>query len=237
MNPSEHNQYLSIGFATWPQVPELVRNNRIMQSSPQSEHADTIIRNHVMMSMGAGVIPIMLADIVAVTALQIDMVRQLCRVYEVPYEDTRGKAVVSAITTSTLARTGARSLIKAIPGIGWAVGGVAVSVFAGASTWALGKVFKQHLAAGGTILDFDTSGIKKAYQDLFEKGKEVVKEWKQQETEEAIVVESTETEAPGMDAQAAVDRLQKLQEWLERGVIDQTEFDRLKKALMEDLPA
>ena len=46
-------------------------------NSERTKHAETIIRNHVIWSMGAGMIPILVADVFAVSALQLDMIRQL----------------------------------------------------------------------------------------------------------------------------------------------------------------
>lgn len=62
--------------------------------SDRSKHADTVVRNHVIFSMGAGFIPIPVADIFAVGASQLDMIRQLCRVYEIDFQETQGKAIV-----------------------------------------------------------------------------------------------------------------------------------------------
>lgn len=156
----------------------------------QSQHAETVIRNHVIWSMGASyIIPLPIADVFAVSALQLDMIRQLCRVYDIDFAETQGKAIVSALTTSTMARAGARSLIKVIPVVGSVVGGITTAVINGASTYALGEVFKKHFANGGTFLDFDTDRLKKLYREKFEKGKKVAKEWKDE-------TETTEQEAP-----------------------------------------
>ncbi|MCG8326423.1 MAG: DUF697 domain-containing protein [Chitinophagales bacterium] len=130
--------------------------DRIMSNdnSERSKHADTIIRNHVIWSMGAGLIPVLVADIFAVSALQLDMIRQMSRTYDINFSETQGKAIVTSLTSSTLARVGAGSLVKLIPGVGSLIGGATVSIFAGASTYALGQVFKRHFESGGTILDF-----------------------------------------------------------------------------------
>lgn len=204
------------------------------QSTPEA-HAETIIRNHVVMSMGAGIIPVMIVDIVAVTALQVDMVRQLCQLYQVDFEENKGKALISSITASTVARAGARSLVKALPGIGWMIGGVTVSLFAGASTYGLGKAFQKHLAAGGTLLNLDLSALKRSYRDLFEKGKEVVKDWKKETpTAEPAGKEKTDTPDPIHPDPSA--RIRELAEWREQGILTEEEFQRLKKALMDQLP-
>lgn len=150
-------------------------------NTDKNRHAETIIRNHVVWSMGASyIIPLPIADVFAVSALQLDMIRQLCRVYDIDFAETQGKAIVSALTTSTMARAGARSLIKIIPGIGSVVGGITTAVINGASTYALGEVFKTHFAHGGTFLDFDTDRLKKLYNESFEKGKKVAKNWKEE---------------------------------------------------------
>lgn len=202
-----------------------------MSTAPQNQHADTIIRNHVVMSMGAGIIPIMLVDIIAVTALQVDMVRQLCKVYNIDFEETKGKALISSITASTIARAGARSLVKALPGIGWMIGGVAVSLFAGASTYGLGKAFEKHLASGGTLFNVDISALKQSYRDLFEKGKDIVKDWKK-EAEGA----SSDESVPDVNATDATDRMRELADWRDKGILTEEEFQRLKKALLDQLP-
>ncbi len=153
-----------------------------MSANNNLEQADNIIRNHVIWSMGAGFIPVMVADIFAVSALQLDMIRQMCRVYNVDFQETQGKALVTSLTSTTLARLGAGSIVKLIPGLGSMLGGATVSAFAGASTYALGEVFKKHLESGGTILDFDPDRLRKYYKEKFEKGKTVAKEWQGEQT-------------------------------------------------------
>ena len=153
-----------------------------MSANNNLEQADNIIRNHVIWSMGAGFIPVMVADIFAVSALQLDMIRQMCRVYNVDFQETQGKALVTSLTSTTLARLGAGSLVKLVPGLGSVLGGATVSAFAGASTYALGEVFKKHLESGGTILDFDPDRLRKYYKEKFEKGKTVAKEWQGEQT-------------------------------------------------------
>ena len=190
--------------------------------SDKAKHADTIIRNHIAWSMGASfLVPIPVADIFAVGALQLDMIRQLCRAYGVPFSETQGKAIVSALTSSTLARAGARSLIKLVPGLGTLIGGLTVSIFNGASTYALGEVFKRHFETGGTILDFDVEGLKNMYKEKFEKGKEVAKDMKHEIPEE----EESEN-VPDL-----VDKLKDLAELKEKGVLTEEEFNEMKKQL------
>jgi uncharacterized protein (DUF697 family) len=195
------------------------------QDSEQSKHADTIIRNHVIWSMGAGLIPVLIADIFAISALQLDMIRQLCKVYNINFAETQGKAIVTSLTSSTLARITAGSVVKMIPGLGSIIGGITVSVFAGASTYALGEVFKKHFSSGGTILDFDPERLRKLYKEQFEKGKKVVEELKK------------EKPADGGNPSTATDvvsRLKALAELKDQGILTEEEFTAMKKKILEE---
>ncbi|MEL6721129.1 MAG: DUF697 domain-containing protein [Bacteroidota bacterium] len=203
--------------------------------SDRSKHADTVVRNHVIFSMGAGFIPIPVADIFAVGASQLDMIRQLCRVYEIDFQETQGKAIVSALTSSTLARVGAGSIAKAIPIVGSFVGGVTNSILAGASTYALGEVFKRHFETGGTILDFDVDRLKKVYQEKFEKGKEVAKEMKKEEEQKKAGFKTDESSATATASSGITERLKELANLKESGIITEEEFQKMKQKLIDSL--
>lgn len=228
----------------------------------RTKHADTIVRNHVVWSMGAGLIPVLIVDIFAVTAMQMDMIRQLSKLYGNEFSETRGKAIVTALTSSTLARITAGSIAKMIPVVGSFVGGVTVSIFAGATTYALGQVFKKHFEDGGTILDFDVERLRKLYKEQFEKGKKVVKDWKKETdmntpppptegfgepiiVEDPVVMETAATETePATEAKEkpssvssskVLDQLEKLSALRESGAITDAEFKELKKKLIARL--
>jgi uncharacterized protein (DUF697 family) len=215
--------------------------NTIMsdQNSDQNKHADTIIRNHVIWSMGAGLIPVLIADIFAVSALQLDMIRQLCKAYDVDFKETQGKAIVTSLTGTTIARLTAGSVIKLIPGIGSIIGGVTVSMFAGASTYALGEVFKMHFSKGGTILDFDPDRLKKYYKEKFEKGKNVAKQMKEEQEKAEKEKKKSSTEPTAKvdhteDPNDVLARLKELGELKASGVISEEEFEKMKKKLIDE---
>lgn len=210
-------------------------------NNERGKHAETIIRNHILFSMGAGVIPVPVVDIFAVSASQLDMIRQLCKVYDQDFSESQGKAIVSSLTTATLARLGAGSLAKLIPLVGSFVGSVTNAILAGASTYALGQVFKIHFETGGTILDFDTKRLKKLYDEQFEKGKKVAEELrKQQEAKRKAAQEAApkasdafdESSDQAPDPSAIVDKLKELAELKKEGIISDEEFEKMKKKLI-----
>ena len=243
----------TIGEQTTKRVYNMMRDKKNQNvpepSEDPNEDANTIIRNHVAWSMGMGLIPVLMADIFAVSALQLDMIKQLCKVYGVDYKETEGKAIVTSLTGSTLARLGAASVVKLIPGIGTVLGGITVSSFAGASTYALGEVFKKHFSEGGTILDFDPKRLKNYYNSKFEKGKDIAKqvskepnvtvtadpELKNEEQLEIIKTPEVTKKTEEMSAEAMIARLKELDGLRKEGIITDEEFQSMKSKLLDKI--
>ena len=187
--------------------------------------ANSIINNHVMFSLGAGLVPIPILDIAAVTAVQLDLLRQLSNLYDIDFKENIGKNLISALSSSTLARVGA-SFIKVIPGIGSLIGGVSMSIMAGASTYAIGQVFARHFASGGNFEDVVMDKAKKMYEEEFEKGKEVA--GKMNKNKKAGKPKA------GINEQV-FDQIEKLATLKEKGAITDKEFQTMKDKLLKDL--
>ena len=180
--------------------------------------ADKIVRSHVIWAMGAGLIPLPLFDLAAVTAIQLDLLKQLANLYNANYSQAQGKAFVTALTGSTFAKIGS-SLIKAIPGVGTLIGGLSMSALSGASTYAVGQVVISHLETSNEFLEVDLNAAKAAYQDAYEKGKEFVSGLQDQEDTGQDVFKS----------------LQKLGQLRDQGVITEEEFEAQKQKLLDRL--
>ena len=200
------------------------------ENTERDKHADTIIRNHIIWSMGAGLIPVPIVDFFAVSGVQLDMIRQLCKVYEQDFKESEGKAIITSLTGSGLARMGAKAMIKLIPGIGSVIGGVTMAVLAGASTFALGEVFKKHFETGGTFLDFDAKRIKKMYNEKFEKGKKVAE---QLHKEQAKKHPPAEPVVENKSAGKLAEKLRELSELKKEGLISDDEYNAMKKKLID----
>jgi uncharacterized protein (DUF697 family) len=199
------------------------------EQTEREKHADTIIKNHIIWSMGAGLIPVPIVDFFAVSGIQLDMIRQLCKLYEQNFEESQGKAIITSLTGSGLARMGAKAMIKFIPGIGSVIGGVTMSVLSGASSYALGEVFKKHFETGGTFLDFDMARLKKMYNEKFEKGKKVAEQVsKEQERKRQAAEETLSNKSSGK----LVDKIKELAELKREGLITEEEYNAMKKKLI-----
>ncbi len=146
------------------------------QTEAQSPHkiADSIVKNHMYGSMGVGLIPMPLVDLVALTGIQLNMLRKLAKNYDVPFMQDKVKNLLGSLMGSSvpLVLTGVfASLIKTIPIVGQTTGVLALPALAGATTYAVGKVFKQHFATGGTFLNFDPDAVRDYYEKMLKEGK------------------------------------------------------------------
>jgi uncharacterized protein (DUF697 family) len=169
-------------FAPWPIVETAIRG--FFESKPgevavanagieRRERADGIIRKHVLWSSGAGLIPIPLADVAAVTAVQVSMLQDLTKLYNAQLSEPALQNFVTALTGGMLARLGA-SVVKAIPGVGTLVGGASMSILSGASTYAVGKVARDRLESSGNLANVDMAKAKRDYGKVYESGKDYV---------------------------------------------------------------
>lgn len=146
------------------------------------DKANNTVKNYMLVSMAIGVIPLPLVDLAALTAAQLKMLHSLSKLYEVEFSKNMGKSIIAALLGSVVPSTTAMttaSVTKFIPVIGSATGTIAMVALAGASTYAIGKVFIQHFEAGGTFLTFDPEAVRAYFAEEFKKGQEVAAELKQ----------------------------------------------------------
>lgn len=140
--------------------------------------ANDIVNNNIALAMGAGLIPLPWVDFAAITAVQLKLGKELAQHYGVDYREDQVKGVVVALIgayTSTAAATTAGSMLaKTLPGFGSVIGIVTLPIVAGAITYAVGKVFVQHLESGGTFLGLNAPDVQAGFLREVEKGKEVV---------------------------------------------------------------
>jgi uncharacterized protein (DUF697 family) len=133
-----------------------------MTDAQRDQLASELVDRLSLWSGAAGLIPLPLADIAAVGGVQLYMLRRLSEIYGVPFADNVGKSVIASLAGSLLPASTAvtttmavGSMLKALPGVGWAIGAMTMPAYSAGATYIIGKVFIQHFASGGTLLDFN----------------------------------------------------------------------------------
>jgi uncharacterized protein (DUF697 family) len=139
--------------------------------------AETLTRDHMVMSLAAGLVPVPLLDLAAGAGIQIFLLRRLCALYGVQFSERMARGAVFALLGGVGAGALASGLfatgVKLLPGAGSVLGVVSMPVSLAAFTYGIGKVFTAHFEVGGSLHDFDAAAHRGAFRDLARSGRQV----------------------------------------------------------------
>jgi len=140
----------------------------------RDQAASRLVDRFAVWSGVAGLVPVPVVDVLAVGALQVQMLRRLSQIYDVEFSENRGKALIAALAGCMIPATsgmGAASALKAIPVVNLLAAGFVMPVLSAGATYAIGKAFIQHFESGGTLLDFNPPDYRefvKAQKEMWE---------------------------------------------------------------------
>jgi uncharacterized protein (DUF697 family) len=147
----------------------------------RENQARRTVKKYMWFSAGVGLLRLPFLNIAGITALQLRLLQVLSEYYDVPFSRDLGKKIIasllgSIVPTSLSGVLGGTvglfaSSIKATTVARSIIGGLSMPVFAGASTYAIGKVFIQHFESGGTFLDFEPAKVREYFRQQFDKGR------------------------------------------------------------------
>ncbi len=132
--------------------------------------AHDIVKKYMLLSTGAGLIPILFLDGAAVAGVQLKMLADLSKLYGVSFQENAGKAAIAAAAGFVIPHAAAwGALAGAIQGLS-VLGAPLAAAFAGAYSWAMGNMFIQHFETGGTFLNFKPEELRSYFKSLFDNG-------------------------------------------------------------------
>jgi uncharacterized protein (DUF697 family) len=134
-----------------PETPELTPSARL-------DMATKLVDRFALWGGVGGLIPVPVVDVAAVAGVQLQMLRRLSQIYNVPFSENGGKAVIAAMAGTMIPATsgiGAASMLKSVPILGTIASGFIMPALSAGATYAIGKAFVQHFESGGTLLDFN----------------------------------------------------------------------------------
>ena len=129
-----------------------------LTAEQREEMASSMVDRFAMWAGAAGLIPVPVIDLVAVGGLQLQMLRRISQIYDVPFAENRGKAILSSLVGAAVPTTSALGLadaLKVVPFVGTAISAFVMPALAAGATYAIGKTFILHFSKGGTLLDFN----------------------------------------------------------------------------------
>ncbi|EDN66162.1 conserved hypothetical protein, membrane [Beggiatoa sp. PS] len=144
------------------------------QTKIKVDEANHIVKKYMAGSMVVGLVPIPCVDLVALIGIQLKMLHRLANLYKIEFSKQKGKSLIASLLGGGIPVSlsgSVFSLVKGIPFYGQITGMISMSVFSGASTYAIGKVFTQHFESGGTFLSFEPKKVTEYYEQQFEIGK------------------------------------------------------------------
>jgi uncharacterized protein (DUF697 family) len=128
-----------------------------MNNVARGEKARRIARSYVGWAVGAGLIPFPLVDVGSLVLLQVKMLTEIARIYEVPLGRERARTLVMStvggLAPQGVALTGIPALLKFIPVVGTLLGVAVMPAAAASSTLALAEVFIRHIETYGHVPD------------------------------------------------------------------------------------
>lgn len=142
--------------------------------------AEMIIKEHMIASLGLGLIPIPLLDIATGIASNVVLVNRLCALYHQPFKASVARGAIltlmGALGSVGAAVTVGFSLAKFVPGIGTVAGNVTLPIANAATSYVIGKMFVGHFEMGGTLFDFDPRSNVPQAQAAYAKGRDMAAE-------------------------------------------------------------
>jgi len=140
----------------------------------RADAAMGIVKTNMLWSAGAGVLPIPLVEFVAITAVQVKLIKELSEHYDTPFRKDLAKSSVIALLSSlgsvTIGKVLATSSLRAIPVIGPLIAVLSLPAISAGVSYAVGRVFISHYEMGGTLLDFDPDAVKDYFKSMFDEG-------------------------------------------------------------------
>lgn len=144
----------------------------------KTTEANGIVKKYMLGALGVGIVPFPLLDMAVLSGIQLKMLHSLANLYGVKFSDHIGKSLITSLLGGGIPLSlsfNLVSLLKSLSPYGKIAGMISNSLFSGASTYAVGKVFIQHFESGGTFLNFNPQEVRDYYTQQFKKGKEEVR--------------------------------------------------------------
>lgn len=137
--------------------------------------AEQIIKRQVKWAAAAAIVPVPLLDLAALATVQVKMIKNIAQCYGATASESSLKPLVASLL-GTLGAAGISggllgSSAKVIPVTGTILGSIGFAAFGSAATYALGRVFASHFAAGGSLENFNAGAASQRLKSEFQKAR------------------------------------------------------------------
>lgn len=131
--------------------------------------ANRTIRNYTLAAMGGGAISHPLFSGLAVTTLQVMMVKSLCDLFGVPFLNRRTNVIINSALGSAATQLVAIAS-TAIPGVSTPMKGLSGAAISALYTATVGEFYKVHFQKGGTLDNASITDLSKYIVEEYRRG-------------------------------------------------------------------
>ena len=120
--------------------------------------ARKLVERFSLWSGAAGLFPVPVADLAVIAGVQLQMLRRISQLYDVPFSKNRGKALIASFAGTMIPAStglGVASFMKAVPIAGTAIGALTTPALSVGASYMIGLAFVEHFELGGTLFDFE----------------------------------------------------------------------------------
>jgi uncharacterized protein (DUF697 family) len=170
----------AIGYS--PDSNEGIQQDRAEAFEPKDYRnllAKQTVKTWSSWAAAAGLVPMPALDLAAIAAVQVKMVYELCKIYDVSYKEEWVQSVVTGVATSSvtvlLSGQVSGAVLRFIPYVGPILSTLIQPTLAFASTYALGQVFIKQFESGQSLGSITVESVRDSYNKQFEKAKQLFK--------------------------------------------------------------
>ena len=135
------------------------------------------VKNWAQWAAVAGFIPVPLVDTAAITGLQIKLINDLCKIYQVEFKKELVISILSSLAGASVATMFSTTLgstfARYIPVVGTTISAITQPALSYATTYAIGVTFIKHFENQGSLIDFDVKDAKGFFNDQIAKAKKI----------------------------------------------------------------
>jgi len=170
--------------------PEVIHSIDVGSKDYRNLFAEQTVKSWSTWAAAAGLIPVPVFDLAAIGGLQVKMVGELCKIYDIPYKKEAVQSLLGGLAggTLTVLASGYLSerLFRYIPYAGPVLSVVVQPGLAFVSTLALGRIFINKFESGQSLAELTAEAVSSAYHEQLAKTKSLFKKKEQKTVVEVL---------------------------------------------------
>lgn len=137
--------------------------------------AQQSVKNWAQWAAVAGFIPVPVVDTAAIAGLQIKLISELCKIYQVEFKKELAASIITSLAGAGVATMFSTALgstfTRYIPVVGSTISAVTQPALSYATTYAIGVTFVKHFENQGSLVDFNIKDTKEYFDNQIKKAK------------------------------------------------------------------